>query len=113
MKVFVYWNFNKKLWSIRSIETGRVISYRHNLCLRDCEFKVSKAGRKRVLKEKRKNVHAGVIGVVTNKRKATIPVGYNPYKYETFINKRTLAPVKRANTVCFKDTGKCMMGEWQ
>ena len=60
------------------------------LYLKNCEFKVSEAGRKRVLKEKRKNVHAYVKGFVIppNKAKELMPawqayswkiLRYNPY----------------------------------
>ncbi len=111
MKVFVYWNFNKKLWSLRSLITKRVIGYRHKLCLRDCIFKVSQAGRNRVLREERKNVHAGVVGTITRHKKATIPITYNPYKYEKFVNKNSLAPIEKAQLVCFTNDGKCMIGE--
>lgn len=65
MKVFVYFNLHKKCFSIKSLEgpeRGRVIAHRHIVFLKDVVFKVSEAGRQRVLREKRKNVHAGVIG---------------------------------------------------
>jgi hypothetical protein len=63
-----------------------------SICLYDAQFRVGKKGRERVLKEKRKNVHAGVSGYIdrdwdlqrlppTNFRS----VIYNPYKWETFI----------------------------
>jgi hypothetical protein len=60
--VYVYFQWHKKLWSVRSRKTGRVLYHAAVVLLYDCEFKVSKAGRKRVLKEKRKNVHAGIAG---------------------------------------------------
>jgi hypothetical protein len=60
--------------------------------LEDVELKVSEAGRQRVLKEKRKNVHAGVKGTrifrIPNKGKLFFqPAYYNPYEYETFVDK--------------------------
>lgn len=109
-KVFVYWNFNKKLWSIRSLDTGKVIKRLPELCLVDCVFKVSQSGRNRVLKEKRKNVHAGVIGIIVkNKYRPKIPISYNPYKYKTFVDRNTLKPIEKAKIVCFKQNGICMM----
>ena len=51
-------------------------------------------GREKVLREKRKNVHAFVKGYlqdaenVDTDRPAT-QVTYNPYKYETFVDKHT------------------------
>ena len=58
--------------------------------LRDARFLVGQAGRKKVLEEKRKNVHAGISGYIVD-RVPNVPdfcttVSYNPYKNETFIN---------------------------
>jgi hypothetical protein len=58
----------------------------------DCYFHVDVKGREKVLREKRKNVHAFVKGYlqdaenVDTDRPAT-EVTYNPYKYETFVDK--------------------------
>ena len=65
MKVFVYYNLNKFLWSVKSLDgptKGRVIAHADKLLLRDITYEVSEAGRQRVLREKRKNVHAGIVG---------------------------------------------------
>ena len=95
MKVFVYRNLHKNCWSIKALEgenKGRVIYHAQNVTLSDCKFKVSEAGRQRVLREKRKNVHAGVVGQLTHINTADVymphsmPVTYNPYKYSTFVN---------------------------
>lgn len=103
LKVFVYYNLHKHCWSIKALEgpnKGRVIAYRNHMWLEDCTFKVSEAGRQRVLKEQRKNVHAGVVGrwypdeidkdvytVGQAIAEKMTPVTYNPYKYSTFVNK--------------------------
>ena len=95
LRVFVYFNLHKKLFSIKSLEgihKGKVIGHTSDLVLKDCEFKVSEAGRQRVLKEKRKNVHAGVVGFITTvdlmlltgDRELLIRVTYNPYKLPYF-----------------------------
>lgn len=92
--MFVYFNIRDKVFSGR--EKGIVTCHPRRIHLTDCTFKVSEAGRRRVLEEKRKNVHAGVDGepqylscVVpsyeTGWRKAT----YNPYKYESFVDYQT------------------------
>jgi hypothetical protein len=65
MKVFVYYNLHRKCFSVKTLEgefKGRVIAHASYVSLHDCRFKVSEAGRQRVLREKRKNVHAGVVG---------------------------------------------------
>ena len=93
MRVFVYYNLHKKLWSVKALEgadKGRVIAHRDVLVLRNAKPKVSEAGRQRVLREKRKNVHAGIEG---DYRENAVAIGwlngdditYNPYKYKTFV----------------------------
>lgn len=87
-KVFVYFNLHKKLFSVRDHATGIVVGHTDMIALENVTFKVSEAGRQRVLREKRKNVHAGVMGTVKD---FPCPVAwstafYNPYKYESFVD---------------------------
>lgn len=91
-KVFVYYNLHKKVWSVKDWKTKRVIAHVTNITLKNCTLKVSEKGRQRVLKERRKNVHAGVLGTITSpieniekdKRKE---LTYNPYKFDSFVYK--------------------------
>lgn len=65
MKVFVYYNLHRHMWSIKALEganKGRVIGHASGVYLSDVTPKVSEAGRQRVIREKRKNVHAGLVG---------------------------------------------------
>lgn len=107
MRVFVYYNLHKKTWSVRSLEgetKGRVIAHMDNLSVLNATFKVSEAGRQRVLRDKKKNVHAGVVGELAGQLDLTgvqFPVSYNPYKAPTFVNKLDDSPVKYANAVAF------------
>ena len=98
MKVFVYRNLHKSCLSVRSVKTGRVIAHVDSIVLENCNFKVSKSGRARVLREKRKNVHAGVEG--TWVQGAKVPdtsqlkrVIYDPYKFESFVLESNHNPV--------------------
>jgi len=101
MKVDVYFNLHRKLFSIRACEgpnKGRVIAHRETVTLLQPQFKVSQAGRARVLREKRKNVHATVRGTwiyhehienyrstVENRcKKRGVEITYNPYKMSSF-----------------------------
>ena len=101
MKVFVYWNLHRGLWSVKALEgpqKGRVIDRVSEILLTDVEGKVSEAGRQRVLRERRKNVHAGIVGTwnVTRYRNQTDiecaledvgdRITYNPYKYREFVH---------------------------
>jgi hypothetical protein len=68
---------------------------------------VSEAGRQRVIREQRKNVHAGVKGELvwtdTDSRQSGTVLGnkvtYNPYKFKTFVDQQTLQPVHHAMDV--------------
>ena len=92
MRVFVYYTLHKKLWSVKALEgpqKGRVIRRANHVTLRDAMPKVSQKGRERVLREKRKNVHAGIVGTLCSPQ-ARVPItqdsriSYNPYKSGSF-----------------------------
>src|SRR5688572_10692765 len=90
MKVFVYYNLRRKCWSIRC--KGKVIGHSDKVGLLDCKLKVSEAGRQRVLREKRKNVHAGIEGIVCDwldDGTCDIPLRYNPYTSSHFVSVTT------------------------
>lgn len=108
MKVFVYFNLHKKTFSIRAMEgdhKGRVIAHQDQIVLRDATFKVSDTGRNRVLQEKRKNVHAGIIGHYHGEQWTSyddIPfsrVTYNPYKHKSFVFSYDEHPIHNAEIV--------------
>ena len=115
MRVFVYFNLHKKCFSIKALEgdrKGRVVAHSNTVLLESCKFKVSEAGRQRVLREKRKNVHAGVTGTWINADRVEScyeflsmvgrQVSYNPYKYSSFIIKATEQSVDKADVVGMK-----------
>ena len=92
--VEVYRNLHKKCWSVR--QGGKVKVHTSYICLQDVKFVVQPAGREKVLKEKKKNVHAFVRGYLISHK--TINDGwrglsiawtmdvvtYNPYKHPYF-----------------------------
>ncbi len=106
-RVQVYYNLHKKCLSIRY--KGKVIGHPCEVTLTDARFHVQPAGRARVLREKKKNVHAYVSGklkesfwhtqspayVWTTKRR----VIYNPYKNKTFVDKSNNETVTNAEVV--------------
>jgi hypothetical protein len=105
MKVFVYFNLHKKCWSVKALEgprKGRVVQHAKTVALHNVTFKVSEAGRQRVLREKKKNVHAGAVGTLdvysyeTSSVDGLTKVSYNPYKAGHFVNKETNEPVHTA-----------------
>lgn len=110
MRVFVYFNLHKRLFSVRAAEgenRGKVIAHSPTVYLANAVFKVSEAGRQRVLREKRKNVHAGVQGVLLGlsdeKDTSGVPVTYNPYRFNTFVFSGSMEPVFAADRVTLSD----------
>lgn len=118
----VYYNLHKKKLSLRSrSKNRRVIAHRDSILMTDCSFVVSEAGRQRVLRERRKNVHAVVRGEWVEEfdwgrfgQGKLFPadlslddmhlVKYNPYRGSTFVTFGDGEPVMKAKFVII--TGK-------
>ena len=103
MKVFVYFNLHRKCFSVKALEgasKGLVIKHATFVALTNVTFKVSEAGRQRVLQEKRKNVHAGVVGTLVDSLESVgvLRVTYNPYRGNTFVLSATGEPMLTADT---------------
>ena len=102
--VEVYRNLQKGCWSVRQ---GGIVKYHtHYVFLRDASFKVSQAGRNRVLRDKKKNVHAVIRGTLASPLSVPlaiesqyIEVAYNPYKHHAFIRTDTEYSVRTAEWV--------------
>lgn len=88
-RVFVYRNLHRKCWSVRDVRTRRVIAHLDTLTLSDCSFVVSEAGRQRVLRNRCKNVHAGVQGILVSvgprASRGGRRVRYDPYTTASFV----------------------------
>lgn len=99
----------RPLYSVQ--RNGKVVARVHRLLLQDAQFVVSEAGRQRVLREKRKNVHAFVYGFVAestmgqdkNDRDLPAHVTYNPYTGPSFTWEGR--PVKHARAVLLNEHG--------
>jgi hypothetical protein len=92
-KVFVYKNLHKDCWSVK--QDGLVKAHTEEVRLWDCAFQVNAKGRQKVLDEQRKNVHAGIKGYIDNDQQVPsgVEVTYNPYKYDSFVDKATELPI--------------------
>ena len=107
--VEVYYNLHKKKYSIRDRVSGLVVAHADQVILTDAIFKVSEAGRQRVLREKRKNVHAFVVGKFMAADIRLVDTGnakqayYNPYKTSCFVDKATGEALKGAGLVHCQD----------
>ena len=117
MKVYVYFNLHRKCFSIKALEgpkKGRVVAHHDDVLLFDAAFKVSEAGRQRVLRERKKNVHAGVVGqwdntgIDTSTHDRVLRYGqaitYNPYKYDSFVHYYGEHPCKTGRLVALSVT---------
>ena len=102
MRVEVYFNLHKHVFSVRQCSTGRVILHTDKVHIRDPQFVVRKSGRDRVLREGKKNVHAFVRGEITHFDDFNPDyldyslVSYNPYKHDTFVDVQDVTPVRTA-----------------
>lgn len=103
--VEVYFNLHKNCFSIKARKTGRVIGHADWIALEDVTFHVSEAGRLRVLRERKKNVHATVRGTVTtvaaldaarHNDPSLASVSYNPYQGPYFVDRLSHVPIGSA-----------------
>ena len=99
-RVDVYWNLHKHCWSVRY--KGKVVAHLDTVGLEDVQYIVQPAGRQRVLREGRKNVHAFARGRFSYFAEAVATyldyecqlTTYNPYKYNTFVLTNNERPVQ-------------------
>lgn len=84
--VAIYKNLHNGLFSVK--QGGLVVAHVASVTLTSVTLKVSEAGRQRVLRDKQKNVHAFVVGMIKDINKPCDQVGarlsYNPYKAAYF-----------------------------
>lgn len=87
--VSIYWNLHRNVFSVLARsgpQRGRVVAHVDSFTLNEVTFVVRNAGRQRVLREQRKNVHAFVTGSWMAPNEATgTPVRYNPYTAGHFV----------------------------
>lgn len=101
----VYRNLQTGSLSVRATSgehNGLVVDHLSTVYLTDCEFYVDESGRQKVLENERKNVHATVIGTLTQNEPSLadpIEITYNPYKFDSFVTQDAHQPVSEAETV--------------
>ena len=108
--VKVYKNLHNGMFSVQ--QDGKVVAHVSTIDLVDVTFKVSEAGRQRVLTERKKNVHAFVVGLVVDVNAVTtadtqcrgVRVSYNPYKSGKFL---TTDPLGRVAKVYYDEQLHC------
>ncbi|MDT0160444.1 hypothetical protein [Bacillus sp. AG4(2022)] len=96
-----------KLFSIKDKKSGLVVAHGDSFKVTDVTCKVREGGRQRVIKDKRKNVHAFLIATYAGE--CNFDTGemtelyYDPYTLDAFINRATGKVATEADTVWFKD----------
>lgn len=109
MSARVYKNLHNGKWSMKG-KDGIVAGHADHVTMKDVQFRVSEAGRQRVVREKKKNVHAVVHGTVHHVDDApvpehAVPVSYNPYRAGHFYRKDTGEAVHHADEVHMRPHG--------
>ena len=101
IKYRVYWNRKLNKWSLQNAKTNKVEEHLDHVTLTDANFLVRKGTQERVRKEKKKYVHAFVVGYKVLEDVTTFynlkekdkhfklewqGIRYNPYKDDFFFN---------------------------
>ncbi len=102
-RVDVYKNLQVGAFSIRCSKTQKILAHAPSVRISNCEFKVSESGRQKVLKHRRKKVHAFIRGTFEAAGE-DLPdmdhsVYYDPYKTEYFRLVDTNEPIFHAEEV--------------
>lgn len=89
--VKVYFNLHKKVFSVKDAVTGHVLAHGNHVIIKEPTFQVNEKSRQRVIKTRRKNVHAYVVGTFDGIGELHAPVKrqydnihYNPYTQDKF-----------------------------
>jgi hypothetical protein len=97
-KVRVYRNLNKpefySIMAMTGVNKGKVVGYARSVLLENCHLVISEASRQRVLRDKRKNVHAFCQGYICDASNAVqaltgneCAITYNPYRMGSFFRR--------------------------
>lgn len=100
--VKIYKNLHNGLFSV--MQNNLVVAHIESFILNNVIFKVNESGRQKVLKEKRKNVHAFVTGYIEtiNVESDVInssQVRYNPYISNTFFTGDEKTPITKTENL--------------
>ena len=117
-EVEVYFNLHRRVWSVRHRKTKTVLAHAPSLVLHNCTFHVQQGGRQRVLRERRKNVHAWIRGTLVDRVPDSVIVSrymphptarYNPYKMDQFCYGDTSWPLREVECCVFTCEGQVQM----
>ena len=111
VRVFKNW----KLGCYNIMQSGRLLTSAKQVRLSGVEFLVRESGRRRMLEQGRRNVHAYAVGTLVDyvhpeetRDLGKIPgrgILYNPYRFSSFVDGETETPVKKADFAQFDESG--------
>ena len=111
VRVFKNW----KLGCYNIMQSGKLLASAKQVRLSGVEFLVRSSGRKRMLENGRRNVHAYAVGQLIDYVHPEDPrtldriegrgVSYHPYRSAWFVDNETQAPVTGAQMVQFEESG--------
>ncbi len=113
----VYRNLHKKCWSVQTYIKGhgwRLYNWYHELIIKNPVFIVYEKGRQKVIEQKKKNVHAYIMGelelsepIPKFRQDQHIKINYNPYTDEFFYlgNSGVRPDIKLTEVYLSKDNG--------
>ena len=106
---------NPKLGCYNIMQGGLIKATARQIRLRDAEFLVRESGRLRMLRENRRTIHAYIQGRLvdyahpdeakTISQLAGRSVTYNPYRYNSFVDRETETPLANAPWVQLDEHG--------
>lgn len=106
-KVQCYRNLHTSNFSLRNAKSKLVVARGNSFVLVNVVPKISEKSRQRVIQQKQRNVHAMLVGDYVGTDSIDISnldeIYYNPYHYDSFINKRTGEKISSVEKVYFLD----------
>lgn len=116
--VRVFRNWKRGCYNI--MQGGKVVACARQVRLGDVEFRVREPGRQRMLRLRRRNVHAYAIGLLLDHvhpdegraldALAGRRVFYDPYRFSSFVDGESHLPVRHARLVQLDEAGVIYTG---
>lgn len=109
-RVKVYFDLHRKTFSVQ--KGALVYGKTDHVLLVGATFKVNEKDRQKVLETRTKNVHAKVHGVLMEANRMSLEelqrqgfreATYNPYFYDSFVDKETKQPIYQAHWAFMQD----------
>ncbi len=117
-RVKAYWNLHKEVWSLVACDgpdKGLVLGHCPRLGLLSAKFTVLESGRQRVIREKKKNVHAYAVGKLLSAPDCHLkiqfpvrPLSYNPYKAGHFVVRASGEPIHGTEVLLLAEGGRAV-----